>query len=267
MSTIQRQVRQANDGGASQKRNPLLRLHTCLPWAPDNLECESGGPRVPRARGRMSGHLSFDYRDAVAKQKSYDDFCHLSLCAKPYLLFSCHNAKGVLHTRPPTKPTAATGNSGEPDDAPKATPKTGISSVRYATANNMTRLDLVASATTTTIRAGVTKATPNSHKSSIWSVVKASCTRMNDKPVTNPVRPPTSQTLISLPILVDSTYRAHGSLLRSEIPYGPIIHSPSLSSRLSPAQGSSPTRHRAPLELRRSHVGGRVDCGDSLRVG
>jgi hypothetical protein len=62
----------------------------------------------------------------------------------------------------------------------------------------MTILDLVAIATRAAIRAGVTKATANSHKSNIRSVVKASCTRMNDRPVTNPIRPPTSQTLIAL---------------------------------------------------------------------
>jgi len=62
----------------------------------------------------------------------------------------------------------------------------------------MTILDLVTKATTTAIRAGVIKVTPNSHKSNIKSVVKASCTIMNDKPVPNPTRPPTSQTLIAL---------------------------------------------------------------------
>jgi hypothetical protein len=47
----------------------------------------------------------------------------------------------------------------------------------------MTILDLVARATTMAIRDGVTTATPNSYKSNIKSVVKASCTIMNDKPV------------------------------------------------------------------------------------
>jgi hypothetical protein len=74
-------------------------------------------------------------------------------------------------------------------------------------ANNMTILDLVTRATTPAIRARVTKATPNSHKENTWSVVKASCTSVNDKPVTNPVKPPTHQSLIAVlaPLTVDGS--------------------------------------------------------------
>jgi hypothetical protein len=122
------------------------------------------------------------------------------------LLFNCDNEKGILQTKPPTNPNAANCHSGSEPDAPKDAPQTGIKKVRNAMANNMPILDLVARATRTAIKRGTTKATPNSHKSNILSVVKASSTRLNDKPVTNPTRPPTSQTLIALlvPLAVDT---------------------------------------------------------------
>ena len=108
-----------------------------------------------------------------------------------------NSAKGVPQNKPPTKPNAANCHSGSEPDPPKDAPPTGISRVKNATASNIPILDLVARATRTAIKRGITIATPSSHKSNMRSVVKASSTKVNDKPVNNPTKLPKHQIFIA----------------------------------------------------------------------
>ena len=108
-----------------------------------------------------------------------------------------NNAKGVPQNKPPTKPNAANCHRGSEPDAPKDAIQTGISEVKNAIANNIPILDLVARATRAAIKRGITIATPSSHKSNMKSDVKASSTKVNDKPVNNPTKLPKPQIFIA----------------------------------------------------------------------
>ena len=83
-------------------------------------------------------------------------------------------AKGMLQTNPPNKPNIANCQKGSEPDEPKIAPKVGMKKVRYVIGNKIINLVLVAMESTTVIRAGTLRVTPNSHKSNLESLVRMS---------------------------------------------------------------------------------------------